>query len=200
VTARPARPQWVTFAAITAGAMLGGIAYAIGYSQFSNAVWPNPRPVADQSRSETKDVATPATIADVPQPTPGPATTPQPGGPEAQHREVVEALIRAYNEIADGYFRIHDADSIPQGRDLIDRGVEHLRTAAQQGRNLPGLSPGERQAVIRWGVPPLIVSIERVLRELRRLKATPGVRSDFDRLIDAYTRAREEAQRELEHL
>jgi hypothetical protein len=116
-----------------------------------------------------------------------------------QHRQAVEALVRAYNDIADGYARIRDMGSIPDGNGRISRAVEQLRSAAQRGRSLPPLSPNDREAVIRHGGPPLLGAIDRVLGELRRLKATPGLRSDFDRLIDAYTLARQEIQREIDH-
>ena len=108
------------------------------------------------------------------------------------------ALIRAYNDIADGYARIRDADSIADGKGLISRGVEHLKRAAQRGRSLPTLAPPDREDVIRRSGPPLLQAVDRVLDELRRLKLTPGLRSDFDRLIDAYTHTRQEIQRELE--
>jgi hypothetical protein len=198
VTAKAVRPGWVKYAAIVAGVIVGGIGYAVTYTLVSNAVGPTPQPAADHSSPETTPVVTTASAADVPQPAPEPSPALHPSGPEAQHREAVDALIRAYNDIADGYARIRDADSIPQGRESIDRGVEHLRTAAQRGRSLPSLSPAEREAVIRWGAPLLLGAIDRVLGELRRLKDTPRLRSDFDRLIDTYTKAREEVQRELE--
>jgi hypothetical protein len=116
-----------------------------------------------------------------------------------QHREAVDALVRAYNAIADGYARIRDMNSLPDGNGSIARAVDELRSAAQRGRSLPALSPDDREVVIRHGGPALLGAIDRVLGELRRLKETPGLRSDFDRLIEAYTRARQEVQREIDH-
>ena len=67
-------------------------------------------------------------------------------------------------------------------------GSSGSRSAARRGQGLPPLSPPEREALIRQTGPALLQAVDRVLGELRRLKATPGLRSDFDRLIDAYTR------------
>ena len=122
----------------------------------------------------------------------------QPSGPAAQHREAVNALIRAYNEIADGYARIRDADSITEGKGLISRGVEQPETGGATRAEPPASRAGDREDVIRRSGPPLLQAVDRVLDELRRLKSTPGLRSDFDRLIDAYTHTRQEIQRELE--
>jgi hypothetical protein len=52
--------------------------------------------------------------------------------------------------------------------------------------------------LIRETGPPLLQAVDRVIGELRRLRATPGARSDFDRLIDGYTRTREDIQREVD--
>jgi hypothetical protein len=51
--------------------------------------------------------------------------------------------------------------------------------------------------LIRQTRPALLQAVDRVLGELRRLQATHGLRSDFDGLIAAYTRTREELEREL---
>jgi hypothetical protein len=193
---KPPRPKWVTYAAIAAGVAIGGIAYAITYSLVSGAFGPGSPPVADQPGTEPSPAAPPAPLAKAPAPSPG--VRPQSITPADQHREAVDALIRAYNDIADGYARIRDADSIPDGRGLISRGVEQLKSAAQRGRGLPPLSPADRAALNRGNGPPLIQAVDRVLGELRRLKATPGLRSDFDRLIEAYTRVRRDIQREIE--
>ncbi len=199
IEARPVRPRWVTYAAIAVGVLIGAVAYAVAYSFVSNALSPAPTPVADQAAPGPGTATPPEEVAEAPPSGPGPTPAPTPSGVEAQHREAVEALVRAYNDIADGYARIRGADSIPQGRESIDRGVEQLRAAAQRARNLPHLAPAEREAVIRRGGPPLLEAIDRVLGELRRLKDTPGLRSDFNRLIDAYTRSREDVRREIEH-
>jgi hypothetical protein len=196
--ARPVRPGWVTYAAIAGGVLIGAVAYAVAYSFVSNALSPAPTPVADRATPEPGSATPPEKVAEGPPSVPGPTPALTPSGAEAQHREAVEALVRAYNDIADGYARIRDAGSIPQGRESIDRGVEQLRAAAQRARNLPHLAPAQRLAVIRRDGPPLLEAIERVLGELRRLKDTPGLRSDFDRLIDAYTRSREDVRREIE--
>jgi len=87
---------------------------------------------------------------------------------------------------------------IASGDVPISYGVAQLRSAAQRGKNLPPLSPPERQALVRQTGPALLQAVDRVLGELRRLQATPGLRSDFERLIAAYTRTREEIQSELD--
>jgi hypothetical protein len=43
----------------------------------------------------------------------------------------------------------------------------------------------------------LLQAVDRVIHELQRLRATPGLRSDFDRLIAAYTRVRQEIEQEI---
>jgi hypothetical protein len=212
VTARPVRPKSVVYASIAAGVIVGGIAYAITYSLVSNALRPPSPPVAEPSnalRLASPPVAEPPkdqpamptpppVVADLARPKSNPPPSPQPAGPTQRHREAVDALIRAYNEIADGYARVRDARSIPSGNGPISRGVAQLRTAAQRGKNLPPLSPPERQALVRQTGPALLQAVDRVLGELRRLQATPGLRSDFERLIAAYTRTREEIQGELD--
>jgi hypothetical protein len=131
-----------------------------------------------------------------------PRPTPSPGAPRdpvvEQHREAVEALARAYNEIADGYARVRDSGSIAEGNAAITRGVADLRSASERGKSLPPLAPGRRQALAGQVGPTLLRAVDRVLGELRRLQATPGLRSDFDRLIDAYTRTREAIWRQID--
>jgi hypothetical protein len=220
VTARPVRPKSVVYASIAAGVIVGGIAYAVTYSLVSNALRPASPSVAeppkDQPGPPTPAVAdatgprssaphdqpaTPApppAVAELAGPKSSAPPSPQPAGPAERHREAVDALIRAYNEIADGYARVRDAGSIPSGNGPISRGVAQLRSAAQRGKNLPPLSPPERQALVRQTGPALLQAVDRVLGELRRLQTTPGLRSDFDRLIAAYTRTRDEIQSELD--
>ncbi len=199
VTAIPVRPKWVTYAAVAGGVIAGGIAFSVAFIFVSGSLRRESPPVPKQAKSQEPPVAPSPTVADAPQPSPGSAPAPPESGLVAQHREAVNTLIRAYNDIADGYARIRDVGSIPHGNGPVARAVEQLRSAAQRGRSLPPLSPGDREVVIRHGGPPLLGAIDRVLGELRRLKEIPGLKSDFDRLIDAYTRAHEEIQREIEH-
>jgi transcription elongation factor Elf1 len=194
VTATPVRPRWVLYASIAAGAIVGGIAYAVTYSLVSNAFRPASPPVVDQPAPTTP----PPAVADAAGPKSSPPHSLQPAGAAERHREAVDALIRAYNEIADGYARIRDAGSIPAGNGTISRGVAQLRSAAHRGKSLPPLSPSERQALVRQTGPTLLEAVDRVLGELRRLRATPGLRSDFDRLIATYARTREEIQKEVD--
>jgi hypothetical protein len=203
ITARPIRPKWVTYTATAIGVVGGAVAFSLAYAWTSGAPWPTVPRNREQAGAQPSPSAPPAAVAEAPEPSPGSGPAPPPGagasGSVDQHRQAVDALIRAYNEIADGYARIRDVHSIPDGDGPVGRAVEQLRSAAQRGRRLPPLSPEDREAVIRHGGPALLRAIDRVLGELRRLKATPGLRSDFDRLIDAYTRARQEVQREIEH-
>jgi hypothetical protein len=68
------------------------------------------------------------------------------------------------------------------------------------GKSRPRVPRQDRDEarLARAGGPPLLHAVERVLGELRRLRATPGLRSDFDGLIAAYTRTREEIQRDVD--
>jgi hypothetical protein len=199
VTAKPVRPRWVTYAAIAGGVVAGVVAFSVAFMLVSRALGPGSPRAPEQAKSQEPPTAPPVAVADAPEPSPGSAPAPQPSGPVDHHREAVDNLVRAYNDIADGYARIRDASSIPEGNGPITRAVEQLRSAAQRGRGLPPLSPEDREVVIRHGGPPLLGAIDRLLGELRRLKATPGLRSDFDRLIEAYSRARQEIRREIEH-
>jgi hypothetical protein len=40
-------------------------------------------------------------------------------------------------------------------------------------------------------------AVDRVIGELERLKSTPGLKSDFDRLKSAYTKVRQEIQEQI---
>ncbi len=157
------------------------------------------RPASTPGPEAAKPQESPTAVTEHPPPSPGMNPTPQPSGSVEQHREAVNAIVRAYNDVADAYARVRDAGSLPDGNAAISRAVEQLRSAAQRGRSLLPLSPEDRDVVIRQGGPSLLVAIDRVLGELRRLKETAGLRSDFGRLIDAYTRTRQDVQRELDH-
>jgi hypothetical protein len=171
----------------------------VTFSMVSGTRGPSaPSDIADQPGAEpTKVAPPPEPVADTNAPGPESTPAPKPGSPAPEHRRVVEAVIGAYNEIADGYSRIRDADSIRQGSRQVARAAEQLRSMAQRGRTLPPLSPTEREELIRQNGPPLLQAVDRILGELRRLKETQGLRSDFDRLIDAYTRTRQEIEREV---
>ena len=184
---KPTHPKWVTYVAIGAAAIVGSIAFAVSYSFVSNAMGTRPKPDQDSPR---------AAIADGSRPEPSVESGPTPAG-MAAHQEAIDALIRAYNDIADGYARIGDAISIARGEERITRGVEQLKAAAQRGRGLPPLPAAERAALVAEKGPALIQAVDRVIQQIQRLKATPGLRSDFDRLIDAYTRTRQEIDREM---
>jgi hypothetical protein len=41
-------------------------------------------------------------------------------------------------------------------------------------------------------------AIDRIIQELQRLKSTPGLKSDFDRVLAAYTKVRQEIDREIQ--
>ncbi len=196
---RPTRPNWVAPAAIAGGVLVGVIALVVTFSMVSGTRGPSaPTDIADQPGAEpTKVAPPPEPVADTNAPGPESTPAPKPGSSAPEHRRVVEAVIGAYNEIADGYSRIRDADSIRQGSRQVARAAEQLRSMAQRGRTLPPLSPSEREELIRQNGPPLLQAVDRILGELRRLKETQGLRSDFDRLIDAYTRTRQEIEREV---
>ena len=159
---------------------------------------PQEKAVADQP--EAGSSAPPEPVAE---PKPDTDTTTDTGsativnGPEA-HQAVIDNLTRAYNDIAEGYAQIGDAASIPRGEERITRGVERLKAAAQRGRSLPPLQPDEHAALTGSSGPSLLEAVDRVIQQLRRLKATPGIQSDFDRLIDAYTRTRQGIEREIQ--
>ena len=89
------------------------------------------RGAADGQPSPTP---TPPAVADAAGPSSSPPPGSQPNEAADRHREAVNALIRAYNEIADGYARIRDAGSIPSGNAPISQGVAQLRSAAQRGQ------------------------------------------------------------------
>lgn len=77
-------------------------------------------------------------------------------------------------------------------------GVDQLKAAAERGRTLPPLQPDEHAVLTGSKGPSLLQAVDRVIEQLRRLKATPGIKSDFDRVIDAYTRARQAIDREMQ--
>ena len=79
----------------------------------------------------------------------------------------------------------------------ITRGVERLKAAAQRGRELPPLPAAERATLVAESGPALIQAVDRVIQQIQALKSTPGIRSDFDRLIDAYTRTRQGIDQEM---
>jgi hypothetical protein len=114
------------------------------------------------------------------------------------HQAAVDDLTRAYNDIADGYGRIHDAASIAHGQELISRGIEQLKSSAQRGRSLAPLSAADRSILTTSKGPELLRAVDRVIRELQRLKAMQGLKSDFDRLIAAYIQVRQEIDREIQ--
>jgi hypothetical protein len=187
---RPWYDKWVMYVAVVAAAIVGGVSYSVSYSYFSNAKGRSPKPDLDSPKAAT------ATIADGSRPEPSVESSPALGG-KAAHQEAIEALIRAYNDIADGYAQIGDAISIARGEERITRGVEQLKAAAQRGRGLPPLPAAERAALVAEKGPALIQAVDRVIQQIQRLKATPGIKSDFDRLIEAYTRTRQGIDREM---
>jgi hypothetical protein len=194
-SAEPRRPRWVTYAAIAVSAVIGGITYAVTSSFVSTALRSKPTTVADQPRSGGESPA--STVAESASPQLGPVSGGEASG-TAAHQAVIDTLAAAYNDIADGYARIRDAASIPLGEERVAHAVERLKSAAESGRSLPPLEPAERAAFARSSGPPLLRAVDRVIGELRRLKATPGLKSNFARLIDAYTRTRQEIDREIQ--
>jgi hypothetical protein len=194
-TAKPQRSQWETYAAVSAGGIVAAIVFAICFFVLSDALSPQQKSVAVQPKSEAN--APPAPVAEVSQPKPDTGSSTIMNGPQA-HRAVIDDLIRAYNDIADGYAQISDATSIFRSEGRIARGVDQLRAAALRGRSLPPLPPDELAVLTGSKGPALLQAVDRVIQQLRRLKATPGIKSDFDRLIDAYTRARQEIEREIQ--
>ncbi len=172
---RPPRPAWVTPAAIGGGVLLGVVAIAIIFTLVSRTSGPaSAPPVADQPAPES-NAAPPESVADTSGPSSRSAPEPRRTAVE-QHREAVDALIRAYNEIAEGYARIRDADSIRQGSEQVTRASERLKSSAQRGRTLPALPPSARQELASQTGVRLLEAVDRVLAELQRLKATPGLR------------------------
>lgn len=199
--ASPNRRKWIMAGALAAGVGVGSIMWFVMYNLVSGTVRSTMDPEGQLAAREETAPSTVAANTEEPTPpaaAPGakPAATPSPA--VSRHRETVDDLIRAYNQIADGYARIRDTSSIAAGRALVARGAVQLRASAHRGKTLPALSPAERKALIQQSGPPLLRAIDRVLDELRRLQATDGIRSDFDRLIDAYTRSREQVQREVD--
>jgi hypothetical protein len=192
--AKPRRPKWVVYAGISAGGGAGVILLVVLLGLVSGSRGPQQKPVADQPTSES---ISPVPASEVSEPRPDTGSSTVASGPEA-HRAVIDALIRAYDNIADGYAQINDAASIPRGEGRIARGAEELKAAAERGRSLPPLQLDEHAVLTGSKGPSLILAVERVIQQLRRLKATPGIKADFDRLIDAYTRTRQEIDREMQ--
>ncbi len=195
--------RWVTPVAIATGVLVGTIAFIAMYTFVSGGTGSAPSADGDPGVPEVAQTAesqaastAPAGQSGVPEPKAATAATPSPAA--SRHRETVDDLIRAYNLIADGYSRIRDTHSIAAGRALVARGAVQLRASAHRGKSLPALAVAERKGLIRQTGPSLLQAIDRVLNELRRLRSTDGIRSDFDRLIDAYTRSRQQIQRELD--
>lgn len=202
VTATPVRPRWVLYAGIAAAIIVGGITFALVSSAFGPASPPvaeqpkaQPPPTAVAEADDDEDEAEAEAEADT-KPAGAPPGPPLDGA-AGQHREAVAALTRAYEKIADGYARIRDSGSIADGNGPVAQAISELQAASRRGKALPPLAPPDRQALIRQAGPPLIQAVDRVLAELRRLQNTPGLRSDFDRLIVAYTRTRDEIRREV---
>ncbi len=133
---KPSRPKWVTHVAIGAAAIVGCFAFAISYSFVSNAMGSRQKPDQDSPKAAT------ATIAEGSRPDPSVDSSPALSG-TAAHQEAIDSLIRAYNDIADGYAQIGDAISIARGEERITRGVEQLKAAAQRGTGTPA-APGRR--------------------------------------------------------
>jgi hypothetical protein len=200
--ATPVRSKGAIYASIAAGTIVGVIAFLVTYSLISGALRPAAPTVVEQPKDEPKDAPAPPepppAVVKAAEPKPSPPPIARPAGPAILHREAVDALIRAYNEIADGYARIYDAGSIRAGNAPVSHGVAELKSAAKRGRSLPPLPPPERQALVRQTGPALLDAVDRVIGELRRLQATPGLRSDFDGLIAAYSQMREEIQSEID--
>ncbi len=200
--------DWVRPAAIAGGIVVGSIAFFLAFSLVSGALRSGSSgssgsvapgsPAGDSPIVQNDSDTPPAAKADDPDSAPAAKAAVATSPAASQHREAVDALIRAYNLIAEGYARIHDADSIAAGREQVARGAVQLRASAHRGRGLPALSPAERKALIGQAGPELLAAIDRVLAQLRRLREVQGIRSDFDRLIDAYTQSRHEIQRELD--
>ncbi len=183
VTAGPVRTNWVVWASVGGGGVVGLILILILFKALSGKPTPTPEP---------NPSADPPVVA-----TPGPG----PSKPETavdRHREALDSLVRAYNRIADGYAHIHDARSIADGQTTIRAAVEDLRTASQRGQDLPALPPDDRRKLIQQQAPRLIQAVDRVIGELRRLQGTSGLRSDFDGLIASYSQTVDEIRHELD--
>ncbi len=189
------RPKWVIYAAIAGVVLFGLIAFAITASLVSDNPKAQPTSVADQPESDEKAPA--PKVAESTQSEPD-AESSEEESSTAEHQAAIDALAGAYNDLADGYAQIRDAASIAGGEERIARAVERLKAAAQRGRSLPSLTAGERATFARTSGPPLLHAVDRVIQELHRLRATPGIKSDFDRLIDSYTQARREIDREIQ--
>jgi hypothetical protein len=180
---------------IAGGLVGGGIAFAIAFVVVSKALAPRLAP-----RSAWDDVQPSASakpVAQESQPGRGGPAASLPGDLLAQHQRAVADLVGCYNEIADGYALIRDGASIARGQEALTRGAARLKTAAQHGRELPTLPAADRLVVAQTHAQALLGAIDRIIRELQRLKATPGLKSDFDRSIAAYSTIRQQIDREI---
>lgn len=199
-TALPARAEpmtWGTYAMIAAAVGASGFAVIMTIALLTTPK--KPTTVANQPAETIASELATAAIADTAPPDGGsPAAPPRPDGVSMLHREIVDNLARAYNEIADGYASIRDAGTLPEGNAMVARGTKDLRWASDRGKTLPPLPASHRSALVRQAGPSLLRAVDRVLDELRRLRETRGLKGDFDRVLTAYTRTRDAIRREID--
>lgn len=114
-----------------------------------------------------------------------PEISPDRAGAIAQHREALEMLGTAFNEVAQGFVGMRDPARFAEAQQAVGRGFEKVDAAGKKGASLPKLSDTEKSVLVPFVDRSLSPALSRALREVRQLKQTPGIKGDFDRLEGA---------------
>jgi hypothetical protein len=114
----------------------------------------------------------------------------------AQHRDALMGMAVAFGGMAQGYADMRNPSKFAAGQAAAARSSQDLDAAASKGAALPKLELGERAALVVFVDRGLRPALARALRELRQLKATPGINGDFSKLDAALQQTSVQIDRE----
>jgi len=106
-----------------------------------------------------------------------------------QHAHMLMGLAAAYREMAQGYAAMGKPRSFEEGQARVASASARLSEVARQGQALPKLQPSEKVALGYIGNAQVVAALGQVVQEIGRLKKTPGLQGDFDRLETVMNRS-----------
>jgi transcription elongation factor Elf1 len=114
-----------------------------------------------------------------------------------QHEQALEEMASAFKEMAQGYASMRKNDHFADAQKEVAQASLKLDQAARKGASLAKLTPGEKLALNHMVNTQLKQVAADAARELNKLKRTPGVQGDFDKLLQAIDQSRRQFDREF---
>jgi hypothetical protein len=96
-----------------------------------------------------------------------------------------------------GYTTMRNPGSLASGQDQVAQASRKLAEAAGRGAALPRLEATEKLVLGDLTENRLKPAVARVLQEINRLKQTPGLQGDLDKMLAAMSQSQRQFDREF---